>query len=158
MKQSFELKLNGLGVAIYAEDDGKLLWALRGRQGLTGVKYGCGLGVCDACTVLVDGQAVRSCLTTLASVAGRSVTTVEGLAKTGKLDPVQQAFVDHDAFQCGFCTPGMVLAAHALLRTNPRPSRDEIVAHMDRQLCRCGAQLRLVDAVEDASRRLGGRS
>lgn len=157
MRTSTRLKLNGRDAVIEAEEGGMLLWALRNAQGLTGAKYGCGSGLCGACTVLVDGRAVRSCVTPVTSVAGRSVTTVEGLAVDGRLDAVQQAFVDHDAFQCGFCTPGMLLAAHALLRANPRPSRDEIVAHMDRHLCRCGAQQRIVDAVADAGARLGAR-
>lgn len=158
MKSSTRLVLNGREVAIAAEDGAMLLWALRGAQGLTGAKYGCGSGLCGACTVLVDGQAVRSCITPVTGLAGKAVTTVEGLAVNGRLDEVQQAFVDHDAFQCGFCTPGMLLAAHALLRANPRPAREEIVAHMDHQLCRCGAQQRIVEAVEDASRRLGAQS
>jgi aerobic-type carbon monoxide dehydrogenase small subunit (CoxS/CutS family) len=152
------LGLNGREVVIEGEEGGTLLWALRGAQGLTGTKYGCGSGICGACTVLVDGQAVRSCLTPVASLAGRSVTTVEGLAVDGQLNGVQQAFVDHDALQCGFCTPGMLLAAHALLRASPLPTREEIVAHIDHQLCRCGAHQRIVDAVEDASRKPGAKS
>jgi aerobic-type carbon monoxide dehydrogenase small subunit (CoxS/CutS family) len=158
VKTSIRLRLNGNDVAIETVGGGTLLWALRTSQGLTGTKYGCGAGMCGACTVLVDGKAVRSCITPLASVAGKSVTTVEGLADGSRLDPVQQAFVDHDALQCGFCTPGMLLAAHELLRANPRPSREQIVAHMEDQLCRCGAHQRIVDAVEGASRRLGARS
>jgi aerobic-type carbon monoxide dehydrogenase small subunit (CoxS/CutS family) len=153
--KSTRLRLNGNEVAIDGEEGGMLLWALRTAQGLTGTKYGCGSGICGACTVLVDGKAVRSCVTPVASLAGKAVTTVEGLATGGRLDPLQQAFVDHDALQCGFCTPGMLLAAHALLRTNPRPSREQIVAHLEHQLCRCGAHQRIVDAVEDASRRMG---
>jgi aerobic-type carbon monoxide dehydrogenase small subunit (CoxS/CutS family) len=158
MKTSTQLGLNGRDVVIEAEEGGMLLWALRTTQGLTGTKYGCGSGICGACTVLVDGRAVRSCVTPVSAVAGKAVTTVEGLAAGGRLDPVQQAFVEHGAFQCGFCTPGMLLAAHALLRANPRPSRQEIVAHMDHQLCRCGAHQRIVDAVEDAGRGLGATS
>ena len=157
MRTSTRLRLNGNEVAIDTEEGAMLLWALRTGQGLTGTKYGCGSGICGACTVLVDGKAVRACMTSVASVAGKAVTTVEGLAVDGRLDPVQQAFVDHDALQCGFCTPGMLLAAHALLRANPRPSREQIVAHMEHQLCRCGAHQRIVDAVEDASRRMGAR-
>jgi aerobic-type carbon monoxide dehydrogenase small subunit (CoxS/CutS family) len=153
--KSTRLRLNGNEVAIDGEEGGMLLWALRTAQGLTGTKYGCGSGICGACTVLVDGKAVRSCVTPVASLAGKTVTTVEGLAAGGRLDPLQQAFVDHDALQCGFCTPGMLLAAHALLRINPRPSREQIVAHLEHQLCRCGAHQRIVDAVEDASRRTG---
>jgi nicotinate dehydrogenase subunit A len=108
--------------------------------------------------VLVDGKAVRSCVTPLRGVAGKEVVTIEGLAQGGKLHPLQQAFIEHGAFQCGYCTPGMLLAAHALLQANPRPSRDEIAAHMEHNLCRCGAHQRIVDAVESASRQPGGRT
>ena len=135
-----------------------LLWDLRIGQGLTGAKYGCGSGVCGACTVLVEGRPVRSCVTSLASVEGKAVTTVEGLASGGRLDPLQQAFIDHGAFQCGFCTPGMLMAAHALLRTNPQPTREEIAARLEHNLCRCGAHQRIVEAVLDAAGRQGGRS
>jgi len=131
---------------------------LRTALELTGAKYGCGEGLCGACTVLVDGKAVRSCLTPLKRVAGREVVTIEGLAQGGKLHPLQQAFIDHGAFQCGYCTPGMLLAAQALLKANPGPSRDEIAAHMEHNLCRCGAHQRIVDAVESASRQPGGRT
>ncbi len=152
MKSSIRFSLNGRPVALDLDDDGMLLWALRTQLELTGTKYGCGEGLCGACTVLVDGRAVRSCTTPLKQVAGKEVVTIEGLARGGALHPLQQAFIDHGALQCGYCTPGMLLSAAALLRANPKPSRDEITAHMDRNLCRCGAHWRIVDAIEAASR------
>jgi len=151
-------RLNGTDIHLSFDERATLLWTLRTVRGLTGTKYGCGSGICGACTVLIDGQAARSCLMPLSAVAGKSVTTVEGLAVGGRLDPLQQAFVDHNAFQCGFCTPGMLLSAHALLRANPKPSREQIVAHMEHNLCRCGAHQRIVDAVADASQRPGVKS
>lgn len=158
MKDTIRFRLNGRPAAVDAEEGAMLLWTLRSALQLTGAKHGCGEGLCGACTVLVDGKAVRSCVTPLTRVAGHQVVTIEGLAQGGKLQPLQQAFIDHGAFQCGYCTPGMVLAAQALLNANPRPSRDEIAAHLDRNLCRCGAHQRIVDAVEGASRQTGGRS
>lgn len=158
MKDTIRFRLNGRPAAVDAEEGAMLLWTLRTALQLTGAKHGCGEGLCGACTVLVDGKAVRSCVTPLTRVAGRQVVTIEGLAQGGKLQPLQQAFIDHGAFQCGYCTPGMLLAAQALLNANPRPSRDEIAAHLDRNLCRCGAHQRIVDAVEGASRQPGGRS
>lgn len=150
--------LNGRATTVEGEEAATLLWALRHSLALTGTKYGCGAGVCGVCTVLADGRAIRSCVTPLRSVEGNSVLTVEGLAVAGRLDPLQEAFIEHGAFQCGFCTPGMLLAAHALLHANRRPTRQEIAEHMDHQLCRCGAHQRIVDAVEHASARLAPRS
>jgi nicotinate dehydrogenase subunit A len=158
MKTSIQFNLNGRPVKLTTEGDRTLLWALRTDLGLTGTKYGCGEGHCGACTVLVDGKAVRSCLTPLKRVAGKDVLTVEGLAHGAELHPLQQAFIAHSAFQCGFCTPGMLLTAYALLRAKPKPTRAEIVAHMEPVLCRCGAHQRVVDAVESAARQIGGRS
>jgi aerobic-type carbon monoxide dehydrogenase small subunit (CoxS/CutS family) len=150
--------LNGRPVQLDGDEGGTLLWGLRARLGLTGAKYGCGEGLCGACTVLVDGRAVRSCTTSVKAVAGRQVVTIEGLAPSGTLHPLQQAFIDHGAVQCGYCTPGVLLSAAALLRTNARPSRDEIAAHLDGNLCRCGAHQRIVDAIEAAGERMRGRS
>jgi aerobic-type carbon monoxide dehydrogenase small subunit (CoxS/CutS family) len=157
MSRSIQFRLNGRPVAAEVAEGGMLLWTLRTSLGLTGTKYGCGEGLCGACTVLVDGRAVRSCRMPAGRAAGSDVVTVEGLAGAGKLHPLQQAFVDHNAFQCGFCTPGMLLSALALLGVNPKPTREEIVAHMDHNLCRCGAHRRIVDAIEAASR-AGGRA
>jgi nicotinate dehydrogenase subunit A len=158
MEDSIRFGLNGRPVTLNAAGDRTLLWTLRTDLELTGTKYGCGEGLCGACTVLVDGKAVRSCTTTLAAIAGKDVVTVEGLARDGKLHPLQQAFIDHGAFQCGYCMSGMLLSALALLRRNPNPSHDEIVAHMDHDLCRCGAHQRIVQAIESASRKMGNAS
>ena len=143
--------LNGKPVAIDGDAQRTLLWVLRTDLASTGTKYGCGAGLCGACTVLVDQREVRACTTPLAAVAGKQVLTVEGLARDDRLHPLQQAFIDHGAFQCGFCTSGMLLAAVALLRSRPHPTRAEIVAHMDRHLCRCGAQQRIVAAIESVA-------
>ncbi len=133
--------------------DGKraLLWALRTEFGLTGTKYGCGEGICGACTVLLDDKPVRSCQTSLADVSGRSVVTIEGLAEGGKLHPLQKAFMDQDALQCGFCTPGMILTAYGFLKGNPAPTEDEIVRALDDNFCRCGAHVRVIRAVQKAA-------
>jgi nicotinate dehydrogenase subunit A len=124
---------------------------LRGDLGLTGAKFGCGAAVCGACTVIVDNQAVRSCSIPVKDIAGKHVLTIEGLAQDGKLHPIQEAFVKHHAFQCGYCTPGMVLNAYALLLKTPRPAADEIVRQMDGNLCRCGSYPRIVAAIEEAA-------
>jgi aerobic-type carbon monoxide dehydrogenase small subunit (CoxS/CutS family) len=133
-----------------------LLWVLRYDLGLTGTKYGCGEGLCGACTVIVSGKAERSCVLEMKAVAGKKVTTIEGLATNGELHPLQKAFVEHDALQCGYCTPGMIMNAYGLLLTNPHPSRSEIIEHMDGNLCRCGAHQRIVQAIETAAQRAGG--
>jgi aerobic-type carbon monoxide dehydrogenase small subunit (CoxS/CutS family) len=140
--------------AVPLEPDRHLLYVLREELGLTGTKYGCGEGECGACKVLVDGVAVRSCQTPLGEVVGRSITTIEGLAHGEKLHPVQQAFVEAGAFQCGFCTPGMIVATASLLARTPEPSDAEIRAALDGNLCRCGGYLRILDAVHRASRLL----
>jgi aerobic-type carbon monoxide dehydrogenase small subunit (CoxS/CutS family) len=140
--------LNGRPVSLEGGHGRSLLWALRGELGLSGTKYGCGVGACAACTVLVDGRAVHSCLTTIGDVEGREVVTIEGLARGGKLHPLQQAFLDHGALQCGYCTPGMILGAHALLAATPHPSREEIASAMEHHLCRCGAHQRVLAAIE----------
>jgi aerobic-type carbon monoxide dehydrogenase small subunit (CoxS/CutS family) len=158
MTSSVRFGLNGRPAALDSDDDTTLLWALRTQAGLTGTKYGCGEGACGACVVIVDGKPVRSCTTMLAEIAGKEVLTIEGLAQPGGLHPLQQAFIDHGALQCGYCTPGMLLSAHALLRRQPAPSRAEIVAQMNGHLCRCGAHQRIVDAIEAAARQIGGRS
>jgi aerobic-type carbon monoxide dehydrogenase small subunit (CoxS/CutS family) len=133
-----------------------LLWVLRTDLGLTGTKFGCGEGFCGACTVVVDGQAVRSCQTPLKTVEGKKVLTIEGLEKNGRLHPLQEAFAEHDAMQCGYCTSGMILAAWSLLQSNPKPGRKEILAALEGNLCRCGAHNRIVLAVQDAAGVLKG--
>jgi aerobic carbon-monoxide dehydrogenase small subunit len=153
MAATVEFRLNGRPVSLGAGRSQSLLWALRGELGLTGTKYGCGIGACGACTVLVDGRAVRSCLRTLGDVEGRDVLTIEGLAQGGKLHPLQQAFLDNGALQCGYCTPGMILGAHALLAATPHPSRAAIASAMEQHLCRCGAHQRILAAIESVASR-----
>ena len=158
MPGTIHFTLNGKPVALEAGERRTLLWALRTDAGVTGTKHGCGEGFCGACTVLVDGAAVRSCSTGLADVAGKNVVTIEGLAQDGALHPLQQAFIDHGAFQCGYCTSGMILSAHAFLKSNPHPTREQIVEGLEQNLCRCGAHLRIVAAVEAASKAKGART
>jgi len=155
MKSTVQFNLNGHPVNLDTDDDRMLLWVLRTDLALTGTKYGCGEGICGACTVVVGGEALRSCLTPLKQVAGTEVLTVEGLARQGQLHPLQQAFIDHGAFQCGYCTSGMLLDAYALLNDDPRPSRDKIIDHMDRNLCRCGAHQQIVAAIEQVVEKTG---
>jgi len=143
--------LNGKPVRSSSDPGRMLVWVLRQEMGLTGTKVGCEAGLCGACTVLVDDEAVPSCSTPLKEVAGKSVLTIEGLGKEGALHPLQQAFQDHSAFQCGYCTPGMILAAYALLKKKPKATRAEIVEALDGNLCRCGAHVRILAAVEAAA-------
>ena len=158
MKRSIRFGLNGQSITLDTDDDRLLLWVLRTDLALTGTKYGCGEGLCGACTVIVGDKAVRSCMTSLKNIQGKEVVTIEGLARDGKLHPLQQAFIDHGALQCGYCTSGMLLNAYAFLREHPKPSRDEIVAHMERNLCRCGAHQRIVAAIESSSGQMGRQS
>ena len=151
MKKLVQFTLNGNPVKLDTETDQSLLWFLRGDMELTGTKYGCGVGLCGACTVLVDGTAQRACMLDLDSISNKMVTTIEGLAEGDKLHPVQQAFVEHDALQCGYCTPGMVLSAVSLLEENPAATEDEIVGGLDDNLCRCGAHKRIVKAVRSVA-------
>jgi aerobic-type carbon monoxide dehydrogenase small subunit (CoxS/CutS family) len=151
MTTTIRFSLNGVSTSLEVEEDRMLLWVLRTEIGLTGTKFGCGEGLCGSCTVLVDGTPERSCQLPMSSVAGKNVTTIEGLAKNGELHLVQTAFVEHDALQCGFCTPGMILAAYGLLLENSQPTRQEILQHMDDNLCRCGAHVRIVAAIEAAA-------
>jgi len=150
MERTISFRLNGKPTRVTADDQRMLLWVLRSDLGLTGTKFGCGEGLCGACTVLLDGQAVRSCATPVKDVAGKQVLTIEGLGE-GRLHAVQQAFLNHHAFQCGYCTPGMILTAYALLQKTPHPTREQIISHMDDNLCRCGAQVRIVAAIQEAA-------
>ena len=156
MTDSISFKLNDKPVRLNVDGDRTLLWVLRTDLGLTGTKFGCGEGHCGACTVLVDGVAVRSCLHQVKDVKDKEVVTIEGLEKDGKLHPIQKAFLEHDALQCGFCTPGMVLTAFSLLKTNPSPSREQIIRGMEQNLCRCGAHTRIIDAIQTAAAEMKG--
>ena len=156
MEQTIAFKLNGMPARVTVDDDRTLLWVLRGDLGLTGTKFGCGAALCGVCTVIVDGDAVRSCTLPMKEVAGKSVLTIEGLGAAdmgteGKLHPIQEAFVKHGAFQCGYCTPGMILTTYAFLRKTPRPTREQIVDALDGNLCRCGSHVRILEAVEEAA-------
>jgi aerobic-type carbon monoxide dehydrogenase small subunit (CoxS/CutS family) len=151
MNQTIPFILNGKPVKLSVDGERMLLWVLRTDLGLTGTKFGCGEGFCAACTVLVEGEAVRSCQLPVKDVAGKAVTTIEGLAENGKLHPLQEAFARHDALQCGFCTPGMILVAHEFLMKNPKPSEKDVREALEGNLCRCGAHTRIVRAVMDAA-------
>ena len=150
MERTISFTLNGKPTRLTVDDERMLLWVLRSDLGLTSTKFGCGEALCGACTVIVGGQAVRSCATPVKAVAGKPVLTIEGLGE-GRLHAIQQAFLNHHAFQCGYCTPGMIMSAHALLLKTPRPTRDQIVRHMDDNLCRCGSHLRIVEAIQEAA-------
>jgi aerobic-type carbon monoxide dehydrogenase small subunit (CoxS/CutS family) len=146
-----DVKINRKPVRLKVDGERMLLWVLRTDLGLTGAKYGCGQGHCGACTVLINEQAVRSCLLPVKMVAGKEVLTIEGLAQNGVLHPLQQAFMEHDALQCGFCTSGMILNAYSLLKNNPQPSESDIIRGMDHNLCRCTSYIRVVQAVQSAA-------
>ena len=154
MKQRLTLKVNGRTEEFLIDPHRTLLQVLREDLGLTGAKHGCGVGDCGSCTVLLDNEPVNSCLVLALQVDGREVTTIEGLAKDGELHPVQDAFIDHGAIQCGFCTPGMILTSKALLDKNPDPDRKEIRQAISGNLCRCTGYQKIVEAVEDAAQRL----
>jgi aerobic-type carbon monoxide dehydrogenase small subunit (CoxS/CutS family) len=156
MERAISFTLNGQATRITVDDERMLLWVLRSDLGLTGAKCGCGQGLCGACTVIVENQAVRSCSTQVKDIAGKHVLTIEGLAQDGRLHPIQEAFVKHNAFQCGFCTPGMILTAYALLLEKPKPSREDIVSQMDDSLCRCGSHPRVLEAIEEAAATMKG--
>jgi aerobic-type carbon monoxide dehydrogenase small subunit (CoxS/CutS family) len=151
-----EFKLNGKQVRVETDDERMLLWVLRADLGFTGTKHGCGEGLCGACTVAIDGKAVKSCQTPLKEAAGKEVITIEGLAGNGKLHPLQKAFVDHSAFQCGFCTSGMIMNAYALLKEKATPSEADILKGMEDNLCRCGSHVRIVKAIQTAAREIKG--
>ena len=156
MEEKVKFELNGKQVEASPGQNQTLLWALRTQFNLTGTKYGCGEGSCGSCTVLINDDPALSCVTPLEDVAGTKIVTIEGLADGEKLHPVQQAFVEHDALQCGYCTPGMILNAVSLLKKNPQPTRKEIIGVMDGNLCRCGAHTRIIIAIETASKMMKG--
>lgn len=155
MRKTIRFTINGQPTEVTVDDSRMLLWVLRTELGMTGTKFGCGEGFCGSCTVLIDSKAERACQYPIKGVAGKCVITIEGLAQGEELHPLQSAFVEHDALQCGFCTPGMILHALALLKEKPNPSRQEILDHMEDNLCRCGAHTRIVRAIQQAASEIG---
>ena len=151
---TYSLRINGRTRQVEGEPDDNLLAVLRYELDLTGSKFGCGEGFCGACTVLVDNQATRACVTRLAAIGGAAITTIEGLAPGDRLHPVQEAFLEAEAFQCGYCTPGMVMAVTGLLRGNPAPTDQDIAKVLDRNVCRCGTYPRIVHAIKLAAAKL----
>ena len=151
---TIRFRLNGRDTTLETDGNRSLLWVLRTDLGLTGAKFGCGIAQCGACTVLVNGNPVRSCQTSVSGIQGADVTTIEGLATGDLLHPLQEEFIEHGGFQCGYCTSGMLLEAYSLLRKNPHPTRAEILSGLEQNLCRCGAHKRIVEAVEAAAARL----
>jgi len=156
MNENFQFTLNDKPIQLSTDQNRMLLWVLRTDLGLTGTKYGCGESYCGACTVLVDNEAVRSCQTPMKFVQDKNIVTIEGLANNGNLHPLQQAFMENDALQCGFCTPGMILNAYALLKNNPSPSSEEIISGMEDNLCRCGVYNRIIYAIQSAAEQMKG--
>jgi len=156
MQRTISFTLNGKPARVRVDDERMLLWVLRSDLGLTGTKFGCGEALCGACTVIVGKEAVRSCVTPVKDVAGKQVLTIEGLNRNGRLHPIQEAFLKHHAFQCGYCTSGMILNAYALLLKTPRPAYADVIRHMDDNLCRCGSHLRIVEAIQEAAGAMKG--
>jgi aerobic-type carbon monoxide dehydrogenase small subunit (CoxS/CutS family) len=156
MEEIIRFTLNGKKTEVLIDPNSTLLWILRTKFGLTGTKYGCGMGFCGACTVLLDQEAVRSCMLPVSDVANKKLVTIEGLSKNGTLHPVQKAFVEHDALQCGYCTPGMIMNAVGLLIKNPEPSEQDIIKGMEENLCRCGAHVRIIKAIQTAAKEMEG--
>lgn len=155
-KEKIRFKLNGRPVSMSVAGDRMLLWILRTDFGFTGTKFGCGEGFCGACTVLVNNEAVRSCQLPVKDIKGKEVITIEGLAKNGNLHPLQKAFIQNDALQCGYCTPGMIINAYGLLLNNSRPTLKEIIEEMEENLCRCGSHLHIIQAIQDAAMEMRG--
>jgi carbon-monoxide dehydrogenase small subunit len=156
---TIRFNLNRQPVALDIDGDRRLLWVLRSDLGLTGPKYGCGEGLCGACTVLVNEEALPACQIPVKDVDGAEILTIEGLAQSGKLHPLQEAFAAHDALQCGFCTPGMIMKAYGFLARNPQPAEDDIILALDDNLCRCGSHVRIIQAVQTAADLMkGGKS
>lgn len=156
MTEKIQFTLNGKSTTVNVDPERMLLWVLRIDLGLTGTKYGCGQSLCGACTVIINGDAVRSCVTPVREIRGKELLTIEGLASGSTLHPLQKAFMEHDAMQCGYCTPGMIMNAYSLLRKKPQPTPAEIIQEMDDNLCRCGAHTRIIQAIQTAAREMQG--
>jgi aerobic-type carbon monoxide dehydrogenase small subunit (CoxS/CutS family) len=156
MEETIRFELNGKKTEVLLDPKLTLLWVLRNQFGLTGTKYCCGMGFCGACTILLNNEAVRSCMLPVSDVAGKKIITIEGLARNGDLHPVQKAFIENDALQCGYCTPGMIMNAVGLLLKNPQPTQKEIIEGMEDNLCRCGAHVRIIKAIQTAGKEMKG--
>jgi aerobic-type carbon monoxide dehydrogenase small subunit (CoxS/CutS family) len=154
MEKKISFILNGKETEITIDPTLTLLWVLRDQFGLTGSKYGCGQGLCGACTVLVNSEAVRSCIIPVREIEGMEIVTIEGLSSDGLLHPLQKAFTEQDALQCGYCTPGMIMNAYGLLLNNPEPTRQEVIEGMNGNLCRCGAHIRIIEAIQIAGQEM----
>ena len=158
METLIKFNLNGKETEITIDPNLTLLWVLRDQFGLTGTKYGCGIGLCGACTILLDNEPIRSCSYQVHDVMDKNVVTIEGLSTNGELHPVQKAFIEKDAMQCGYCTPGMIMNATGLLLANPEPTRQEIIEGMEDNLCRCGAHVRIIEAIQSAGQEMKNRN
>jgi aerobic-type carbon monoxide dehydrogenase small subunit (CoxS/CutS family) len=156
MDETIRFELNGKQTQIVLDPNLTLLWVLRYKFGLTGTKFGCGMGFCGSCTVLMDQEPVRSCMMAVSEVVDKKIVTIEGLSTDGKLHPVQKAFIENDALQCGYCTPGMIMNSVGFLLKNPEPSEKEIREGMEGNLCRCGAHVRIIRAIQTASKEMNG--
>jgi len=156
MIETIGFELNGKQTQLSVDPEFLLVWVLRNDFGLTGTKFGCGMNSCGSCTVIMDGEPVRSCIIPVSMAAGKKVLTIEGLAKNGSLHPIQKEFVEMDALQCGFCTPGMIMNAFGLLTVNPEPSEEEVIIAMEDNLCRCGTQGRIIEAIQKAGKEMKG--
>ena len=158
MARTMDLLVNGVRHTIDAQPDRTLLTVLRDELDLTGTKYGCGEGQCGACTVMLEDRALRSCQTSVSVALGKRITTIEGLEQHGRLHPLQEAFLEHEAMQCGYCTSGMIVSGAALLKRNPNPTEQEIAQAMQGNVCRCGTYPRIVAAMQSASKKIGRRA
>jgi carbon-monoxide dehydrogenase small subunit len=154
MKQTISFRLNGRPVAIDVNGEASLLTVIRSYLDETGTKFGCGIGQCGSCTVLIDRKPERACMIFVEDVEGKEIITIEGLSSNGTLHPIQKAFIAHDALQCGFCTPGMIMNAYGVLINNPNPSRENIISGMEENLCRCGSYNRIIDAIQMAAKEM----
>jgi aerobic-type carbon monoxide dehydrogenase small subunit (CoxS/CutS family) len=156
MIETIQFEINGSPTQLSLDPNTILMWALRNELSLTGTKFGCGLGFCGSCTVILDNEPVRSCMIPLSDAKGKKVITIEGLSKNGSLHPIQKAFMKNDALQCGYCTPGMIMNAYGLLLKNPEPSRQEVIDGMEDNLCRCGTYGRIIESIQMAGKEMKG--
>lgn len=156
MNEPIKFELNGKPIEFIPDGELTLLTLLRTRFGLTGTKFGCKIGFCGACTVIVDSEPMRSCIMPVEDIAGKKVITIEGLSKNGDIHPLQKAFIKHEALQCGYCTPGMIMNAYGLLLQNPEPTKQEIIEFMEGNLCRCGSYGRIIEAIQTAASDMKG--